>query len=356
MALKWHPDKNKDNPQAAERFKECSQAYEILSDPEKRKTYDTFGLEFLLRGGAPAPEPESGGANPFAAGGMPGGYNFGGMPSGGARSFHFSTDGGGMPSGFQFSSADDIFSQFVRSNMGGGADDDADNIFSAFRSSAGSRGRSSFNGGGDHLRSARQMTPEVTTVERPLAVSLEEMFSGTTKKMKIKRKTFDDTGKRTTTDTILEVPIKPGLKKGSKIRFKGVGDQEEGGQQDMVFIVEEVSYSRNPVLVLRDSADRVLQKKHPLYTRDGDDVVVSIDLDLKEALTGWKRTVTTIDGKQLSLDKAGPTQPGSSDSYPSLGMPISKKPGSRGNFVIKYNVKFPTSLTSAQKQKLRELL
>jgi len=84
--------------------------------------------------------------------------------------------------------------------------------------------------------------------------------------------------------------------------------------------------------------------------------VHEIDLDLKEALTGWKRTVTTIDGKQLSIDKTGPTQPGSSDSYPGLGMPISKKPGQRGNFVVKYNVKFPTSLTPTQKQKLREIL
>ena len=57
----------------------------------------------------------------------------------------------------------------------------------------------------------------------------------------IKRKTFDETGKRTTTDQVLEVPIKPGLKKGSKIKFKGVGDQEEGGKQDLHFIVEEVS-------------------------------------------------------------------------------------------------------------------
>ncbi len=81
-----------------------------------------------------------------------------------------------------------------------------------------------------------------------------------------------------------------------------------------------------------------------------------MDLELKEALTGWKRTVTTIDGKQINLDKAGPTQPGSSDTYPSLGMPISKKLGQRGNFVIKYSVKFPTSLTAAQKQKLREIL
>ena len=91
------------------------------------------------------------------------------------------------------------------------------------------------------MRAARQSTPEVTTVERPLPLALEDLFHGVTKKMKIKRKMFDDTGKRTTTDTVLEVPIKPGLKKGSKIRFKGVGDQEEGGQQDLVFIVEEVS-------------------------------------------------------------------------------------------------------------------
>ena len=81
-----------------------------------------------------------------------------------------------------------------------------------------------------------------------------------------------------------------------------------------------------------------------------------VDLELKEALTGWKRTVTTIDGKQISLDKGGPTQPGSSDSYPSLGMPISKLPGQRGKFIIKYNVKFPTSLTPSQKQKLQEIL
>ena len=95
--------------------------------------------------------------------------------------------------------------------------------------------------GSKSTRSVRPPAPEVSTVERPLLLSLEEMFLGVTKKMKIKRKMFDDTGKRTTTDTVLEVPIKPGLKKGSKIRFKGVGDQEEGGQQDLVFIVEEVS-------------------------------------------------------------------------------------------------------------------
>ena len=79
-------------------------------------------------------------------------------------------------------------------------------------------------------------------------------------------------------------------------------------------------------------------------------------MDLKEALTGWKRTVTTIDGKNINIEKAGPTQPGSTDVYPNQGMPISKSPGQRGNFVIKYNVKFPTSLTQNQKQQLKEIL
>jgi len=84
--------------------------------------------------------------------------------------------------------------------------------------------------------------------------------------------------------------------------------------------------------------------------------VHTVELTLKEALTGWKRTVSTIDGKQISIEKQGPTQPGSSDIYPDQGMPISKKPGSRGNFIVKYNVKFPTALTAAQRAKLREIL
>ncbi len=66
--------------------------------------------------------------------------------------------------------------------------------------------------------------------------------------------------------------------------------------------------------------------------------------------------MSTIDGKQINLDKSGPTQPGSEDRYPGLGMPLSKKPGERGDFIIKYKVNFPSSLSAAQKTKLREIL
>ncbi|GAP84007.1 putative like subfamily B member 4 [Rosellinia necatrix] len=339
-ALKWHPDKNKDNPNAAERFKECSQAYEILSDPEKRKIYDQYGLEYLLRGGTA----QSSGENPFAGGqGIPPefqNFNFGKNMAGAARSFHFTTSAANP---FHFSNPENIFSQFMSETATGGFGGDDDDFSSMFgssipRTSGGRSGRTRGFTGGDPFRNtgSRDPAPEVTTVERPLPLTLEELYNGLTKKMKIKRKTFDDSGKRTTTDQVLEVPIKPGLKKGSKIKFKGVGDQEEGGKQDLHFIVEE--------------------KDHPIFVRDGDDIVQTVDLDFKEALTGWKRTVTTIDGKQLILEKGGPTGPGMSDSYPGLGMPISKKPGERGNFVIKYNVKFPTHLTASQKEQLKEIL
>ncbi|MBE3047361.1 hypothetical protein IMZ48_33565 [Candidatus Bathyarchaeota archaeon] len=101
---------------------------------------------------------------------------------------------------------------------------------------------------------------------------------------------------------------------------------------------------------------RDTQKPHPIFKRVGNDLIHEIHLELKEALTGWSRRITTIDGKQLPLEKGGPTQPNSEDRFPGLGMPISKKPDERGDLVIKYLVNFPASLTPAQKASLREIL
>jgi DnaJ family protein B protein 4 len=207
----------------------------------------------------PPPDQGSGGG----AGGMPnfGGAEqfrgFGGMPGGGGggtRTFHFSTNGGGNPGNFAFSDPESIFADFFRQQSGGGGlgDDDIPGLGGSFRGFGGAgmggaprtgRRTSSSRFDGMNVNGAgRQATPEVTVVEKPLPVSLEDVFKGTTKNMRIKRKKFDQaTGKQMVEDRILEVPIKPGLKAGSKIKFKDVGDQVEGGTQDLHFIVEEVS-------------------------------------------------------------------------------------------------------------------
>lgn len=341
-ALKNHPDKN---PSGADKFKEVSEAYEILSDPEKRRNYDNYGYDFITGKAGPPPQE---GDNPFAGGmpggmgGMPGGFGgMGGGGGGGTRTFHFST-GGGRGGGFGgFSDPKDIFAEFMRgggASMGGGGGGamDDDDIFGGFSSFGGGRpsgGRSASGFGG------RRREPEVetTVVEKPLQVSLEDTFNGTTKKLKVQRKTYDSqTGKQSVEDKILSVPIKRGLKAGSKIKYPDMGDQVEGGVQDLHFIVKE--------------------KPHPLFTRDGDDIKHTVEIDLKEALTGWKRTVQTIEGKQLPVSSAGPTQPEWTERFPGLGMPKSKSPNSRGDFIVGVKIKFPTSLTADQKSKLKEIL
>lgn len=99
-----------------------------------------------------------------------------------------------------------------------------------------------------------------------------------------------------------------------------------------------------------------MQKDHELFRREGDNLIATVELDLKEALTGWKRTLPTIDGKQIPVAGGGPTAPGYRETFPERGMPKSKKPTERGDMIVEVKVKFPTSLTPAQKIQLKEIL
>ncbi len=95
-------------------------------------------------------------------------------------------------------------------------------------------------------RSSRTLSPSLPIiVEHQLRVTLEELFQGCHKKMKTTVNTYDEaTGLRGTRDGILEMNLKPGIKKGSKIKFMGVGDDVEGARQDIHFIVEEARLSQ----------------------------------------------------------------------------------------------------------------
>jgi len=102
QAVEWHPDKHKDNKEAAEkRFKEINEAYQVLSDPEKKQAYDRFGHQAFAPGGG------MGGASPFSGGRT------------GPFTYTYTTQGGGSPfAGFDFGDPFEIFEQFFG---GGGA-------------------------------------------------------------------------------------------------------------------------------------------------------------------------------------------------------------------------------------------
>lgn len=108
------------------------------------------------------------------------------------------------------------------------------------------------------------------------------------------------------------------MKAGSKFKFKGVGDEIEGTKQDIHFVVGE--------------------KPHHLFERKGDDLIASVSIPLKEALTGWSRPIKTIDDKNVMVSHGGPTPPNWSETYPGLGMVLPKDPSQRGNLIVKVNV------------------
>ena len=203
-------------------------------DPPNAPSYDSRSR--------PAPSPEA-----YRTAEQPGGNPP--APENSYKTFHFSTGSNSNKGAFNFSNPDSIFAEFLRSSGGNGNGNDDDFDFGIFDRPSRTP------------RPPRTPQNEVTVVEKPLPVTLEEMFHGTTKKMKIKRKTYNQTTGRTATeDRILEVPVKKGLKAGSKIKFSDVGDEIEGGTQDLHFIVSAVTnFSIGPMYTVdQDSRNHIL--------------------------------------------------------------------------------------------------
>ncbi|CAI8601040.1 unnamed protein product [Vicia faba] len=315
LAMKWHPDKNPNNKKDAEaKFKQISEAYDVLSDPQKRAVYDQYGEEGLK----------------------------GQMPPPGAGGFSEASDGG--PTTFRFNprSPDDIFSEFFgfakpfggmgdMGGMGGHPGTSGfprgmfrDDIFSSLRNATTGEGSGNV---------PRKSAP----IERTLPCGLEDLYKGTTKKMKISRDVSDSSGRPTTVEEILTIEIKPGWKKGTKITFPEKGNEQKGLiPADLVFIIDE--------------------KPHGVFKRDGNDLVVTQKISLVEALTGYTAQITTLDGRNLTVPVNTIISPSYEEVIKGEGMPIPKEPSKKGNLRIKFNVKFPSRLTSEQKTGIKRLL
>ncbi|CAG8521141.1 2275_t:CDS:2 [Ambispora leptoticha] len=327
LALKWHPDRHKndsDKEIAEKKFKEISEAFEVLSDKDKRQIYDVYGEEGL-----------TGGVPPQGDGGFPG---FGGFPGGGSNvkfTFTSNAPGGGFR-GFTPSNPNDIFGEFMK-QFGGGIPTDDDDLFGGgFRQ--GSFGKGARRPGMFQdpfgTRTSNEANAEVV---RTIALSLEDLYKGVTKKMKITRKLYDGaTSKQVTADKVIELQVRPGMKAGSKFRFGNAGDELPNGQsQDVVFVLEE--------------------KPHSVYTRDGDNLIMTLNITLAEALTGFRKTIQTLDGRNLAISSKNIIQPDQEQRFSGEGMPT-KDPNRKGDLIIKYKIQFPTRLSEKQKEEIRKLL
>ncbi len=225
LARKYHPDLNKDDKNAAEKFKEVSCAYDILGDKEKRKKYDNNEID------------ADGKPTGFGAGFGGGAYGEGNPFGQGGTRTYYSTGGGD----FDFSSifGDDIFSQFT------GA-------------------RSSGFGGGFGASARRPRKGE--DINYTMRIDFLSAARGD-------EKTVNLNGKN------INVKIPAGTVDGQTLRLKGLGQPSpNGGLAGDVLITLNVD-------------------KHPIFSLDGNNVVMELPITVKEAILGAKVTVPTINGK-----------------------------------------------------------
>lgn len=266
LARKYHPDLNKDDKNAADKFKEISNAYDIIGNAEKRKKYDNNEID------------EDGKPTGFGAGfgGAGSGFNgyqsYGGNPFSGSKSGGFN---GGAQGGFDFSSifGDDIFSQF------GGAQ------------------------GGFRQRTAPQRGSDVSYNMR---VDFLDAAKGVEKQISLNGKNIN-------------VKIPAGMQSGQTMRLKGLGNIGlNGGENGDVLITVNVN-------------------EHPYFKADGLNILLDLPISVKEAISGAKITVPTINGK------VAVTVPAFSSSGEKLrlkGLGIKSKTG-QGDEIINLQIVLP---------------
>ena len=370
LARKYHPDVNPNDKKAEEKFKEISEANDVLSDEKKRKIYDQLG--FYSDNIDPAA------AEAAARGGYGGGFSGGSARPGARGGQEVPFDFGGFDfSGFQGGGRERGAAQEQGSGFGGSFRDIFGGIFSGGQKSRGPRPGtdleyqvsvdfwSAVRGGVARLEIQRQETcptckgksttggsidcPEcqgtgqVTQMGGRMKFNIQCPRCSGTGKVQNACKTCDGEGVVTRREP-LEFRIKAGTRDGQRIRLAGKGNAgTDGGTAGDLFLIVKVG-------------------THPVFARVGDDIHVTVPVTLVEAALGAKIDVPTIDthdardGSGRTQLKIPPgTQTGQKLRLREKGVPSASRDGVRGDQIVEVRIVVPKVQDERSKEILREL-
>ena len=338
LARKHHPDVNPGDKQAEEKFKQIQEAYDVLSEPEKRKVYDRYGS---YREG-------QGGFDPSARPGGPGGFS--------DFDFDFSNRGGGGAGGGGRSFAD-IFSDLFSGRRGGTETEapergqdleyhitipflDAVNGTEA-RISVGHRETCARCGGSGSISGARSRPcptcggkGEIQRTHGAMRFTSPCPQCGGSGRIKVGDCPVCGGAGTVQKADSLNVRIPAGVNDGSRVRVPAKGDAgERGGPPGDLYLVVHV-------------------QPHHFFEREGANVVCRVPLTVTEAALGAKIEVPTVDGKALLKIPAG-TQSGQKFRLRGRGAP-SLKGGPRGDQIVEVRVVLPQLRDERSKEILRE--
>lgn len=323
-ALKYHPDKNQHNPEAAEKFKEISNAYEILSDKSKREIYDSYGMAGLSGGGAGG---GMGAEDIFSHffGGM-GGSMFGGESANqGPRR---SKD---IVHALKVTLADlykgKVSKLALKRTILCPTCDGKGGKEGAIKKCATCKGTGT-------RFVVRQMGPMIQRFQTSCSDC-----NGQGNIIDPKNACRDCHGSRTTEERkILEVKVEKGMVNGQKITFRGQGD--EGPDiipGDVIFVID--------------------QAPHDTFERKGDDLYTKVKIDLLTALAGGTFTIKHLDDTYLKVEviPGEIITPGCNKVIEGKGMPNYRHNTSYGNLYINFEVEFPPPSALSDPEKLAAL-
>eukprot|EP00696_Hemimastix_kukwesjijk_P011698 gnl/Hemi2/24666_TR8300_c0_g1_i1.p1 gnl/Hemi2/24666_TR8300_c0_g1~~gnl/Hemi2/24666_TR8300_c0_g1_i1.p1 ORF type:complete len:424 (+),score=183.43 gnl/Hemi2/24666_TR8300_c0_g1_i1:172-1443(+) len=323
LAFKYHPDRNKD-PDAPEKFKEISTAFDTLSDPRKREIYDQYGEEGLKEGGGGGGDAEDVFSQFFG-----GGFPFGGM-GGGRRG------GGGnrQPRGEDVMHALPVTLEDLYNGKTTKLQMTKDILCSKCDGKGGKDAKKCSGCDGHGVRLIMQNMGPIAVQQRVRCPQCQG--EGTI----IKEKCTQCNGAKTSKETKqLEVHIEKGMTHGQKIVFAGEGDQQPDVTPGDIVIVLQL-------------------REHSSFRRDGDDLHMTQTITLVEALCGTKFIITHLDGRKLLVESpAGSViKPGDTKAIPNEGFPHYKRIFDKGFLFVKFDVQFPDSVPTNVAQGLERML